>query len=204
MEPIFKNDNESREDENDAKESNHKDDIKIFIHSWNMGNAPMNYGMIAEELVKKDVVNSFQIVCFGLQESTYTMHTTTPVDNGKSNNNTPNNTPTTFKATNGDSNNYYNINSSTNGSAAASTASPDGKGKKASAGNDCTHEVQAAFEQNLGPRFKRIAHLRRGQMQMFMFARDDVLGRISQVEKSVENTGFLGIFPNKGTNQCAS
>jgi hypothetical protein len=38
-------------------------------------------------------------------------------------------------------------------------------------------------------------------MQMFVFAKDDIMSRISQVEKSVENTGFLGIFPNKGKHQ---
>lgn len=192
MEPVVENENDT------TKESSKSEDtINVFIHSWNMGNAPMNNEMIAVELLSKDVVNTFQIVCFGLQESTYTMHTQVVDSASKAHNNGPNKD---LKVTNDDSNSYYNINGSTNGTA---FSTPESKQKKASAANDCTHEVQATFLECLGPRFKRVAHLRRGQMQMFMFARDDVQGRISQVEKSVENTGFLGIFPNKGTvNEC--
>lgn len=35
-------------------------------------------------------------------------------------------------------------------------------------------------------------------MQLFVFARTSLQSRISNVQFSVENTGFLHVFPNKG------
>ncbi len=36
-------------------------------------------------------------------------------------------------------------------------------------------------------------------MQLFVFAKKSIQSRITNIEYSVENTGFLHVFPNKVT-----
>lgn len=44
----------------------------------------------------------------------------------------------------------------------------------------------------------QVAHCIRAQLQLYVFARRSLQPRISTVEMSIENTGFLHVFPNKG------
>ena len=43
----------------------------------------------------------------------------------------------------------------------------------------------------------QVKHAHRAQMQLFVFAKKSIQSRVSGVEFSVENTGFLHLFPNK-------
>lgn len=43
-----------------------------------------------------------------------------------------------------------------------------------------------------------VKHCYRAQLQLYVFAKTSLKPRISNVEESIENTGFLGVFPNKG------
>ena len=43
-----------------------------------------------------------------------------------------------------------------------------------------------------------MAHNKRVQLQLFILARKELHSHIKQVHRSVENTGFLHLFPNKG------
>ncbi|RYY80996.1 hypothetical protein EON63_16445 [archaeon] len=41
-------------------------------------------------------------------------------------------------------------------------------------------------------------HCHRAQLQLYVFARTSLQHRIKHVDKSIENTGILHVFPNKG------
>lgn len=43
-----------------------------------------------------------------------------------------------------------------------------------------------------------MTHCYRAQLQLYVFAKQILKDRISHVEMSIENTGFLHVFPNKG------
>jgi endonuclease/exonuclease/phosphatase family metal-dependent hydrolase len=43
-----------------------------------------------------------------------------------------------------------------------------------------------------------VQHCYRAQLQLYVFAKESLRHRISGVEQSLENTGFLHVFPNKG------
>lgn len=44
----------------------------------------------------------------------------------------------------------------------------------------------------------QVQHCYRAQLQLYVFAKETLRHRISGVEQSIENTGFLHVFPNKG------
>eukprot|EP01031_Cornospumella_fuschlensis_P028480 gene28479-34377_t len=50
----------------------------------------------------------------------------------------------------------------------------------------------------LGPNFFQVEHCHRAQLQLYVFARTSLKHRIRNVDKSIENTGILHVFPNKG------
>eukprot|EP00428_Durinskia_dybowskii_P069926 CAMPEP_0170390526 /NCGR_PEP_ID=MMETSP0117_2-20130122/19194_1 /TAXON_ID=400756 /ORGANISM="Durinskia baltica, Strain CSIRO CS-38" /LENGTH=646 /DNA_ID=CAMNT_0010646579 /DNA_START=65 /DNA_END=2005 /DNA_ORIENTATION=+ len=114
------------------------DKLKVFIMSWNMGNAPQSG--IEYVLSQKEATTEFDIIVFGLQESTY----------------------------------------------------------KTKDGVDCVTQLTANIGAILGTSFFKVKHAQRAQMQLFVYAKQDLLPRISNVQFSVENTGFLHVFPNKG------
>ncbi len=48
------------------------------------------------------------------------------------------------------------------------------------------------------PHSLQVEHCQRAQLQLFLFAKKTLREVVTGVEKSVENTGFLHLFPNKG------
>jgi hypothetical protein len=50
----------------------------------------------------------------------------------------------------------------------------------------------------LGPDFYLVDHANRYQMQLLIFARMKLQKAIKNIEKTVENTGIMGVWPNKG------
>ena len=62
----------------------------------------------------------------------------------------------------------------------------------------CVNQLKSSIEITLGDDYYLVAHNKRAQLQLFVFARKELKKRISEVYKSVENTGFLHLFPNKG------
>jgi len=68
---------------------------------------------------------------------------------------------------------------------------------------DCVAEqLNEIIDKALGPKFVQVEYCRRAQLQMFIFAEKSVRGSITNIEKQVENTGFLHVFPNKGGLLC--
>jgi hypothetical protein len=43
----------------------------------------------------------------------------------------------------------------------------------------------------------QICYNKRVQMQQFIYVRANMRGRVSNIEKYAENTGFMHVFPNK-------
>jgi hypothetical protein len=58
--------------------------------------------------------------------------------------------------------------------------------------------LKAQLEKIFENKFYVIEHCYRAQLQLFVFGRKTLKKRITNIEKCVENTGFLHVFPNKG------
>lgn len=63
---------------------------------------------------------------------------------------------------------------------------------------DCIEHLANIIDHSLGPKFYKVHHCYRAQLQLYVFARKTIKPRITSVEESIENTGFLHLFPNKG------
>jgi hypothetical protein len=136
------------------------DKMKVFVTSWNMGNAPESG--LKHVFSERNATDNYDVIVLGLQEATY----------------------------------------------------------RTKDGSDCVAQLSLAIEAALGSGFfkvscfssrsvhiaalikicslKQVKHAQRGQMQLFVFAKKALQSRISNVQFSVENTGFLHVFPNKG------
>jgi hypothetical protein len=145
--------------------------VKILCGSWNMGNAEPE-GL--DSLVPPGG-GDYDIIVLGLQESTYTRGANT---SGKS-------------------------------PVAASHSSDMLSSSKQKNIDAVLENIEEAFLPSiahlggelrnlLGPDFDLLEHSNRYQMQLYIFVRKHLKPHISNVEKSVENTGFLSIMPNKG------
>ena len=53
----------------------------------------------------------------------------------------------------------------------------------------CVEELLSAIRNVLGERFKMVAHNKRAQLQMIIFAREALAKDIQNIAKSAENTG---------------
>ena len=62
----------------------------------------------------------------------------------------------------------------------------------------CVSELLDNIADVLGSSWVQVQHAKRAQMQMVMYCRKSVRGRITRTEIAVENTGFLHVLPNKG------
>ncbi len=62
----------------------------------------------------------------------------------------------------------------------------------------CVNQLKSSIQTTLGDGFYLVAHNKRAQLQLFVYARVELKPRIREVHRSVENTGFLHLFPNKG------
>mmetsp|Transcript_24844 Transcript_24844/g.41402 ORF Transcript_24844/g.41402 Transcript_24844/m.41402 type:complete len:642 (+) Transcript_24844:209-2134(+) len=111
---------------------------KVFIMSWNMGNAEAEG--LENVFTEQNIVGQYEIIVLGLQESTYSMK-----NNG-----------------------------------------------------DCIAHLQSMVKGIMGGNYFQVMHAHRAQMQLYVFAMKSLQRRITNVQKSVENTGFLHVFPNKG------
>lgn len=80
-------------------------------------------------------------------------------------------------------------------------AAPAATSDDASANNSlllpCVENLSKKFCNHLGSNFYMVAHNRRAQLQLFVFARITLQNAISNIEKTSENTGFMHVFPNK-------
>jgi endonuclease/exonuclease/phosphatase family metal-dependent hydrolase len=65
-------------------------------------------------------------------------------------------------------------------------------------GEDCIAQLVTFLKETFGPHYQMIAHCHRAQMQLYVFAKGSLQHRIGNLEMSIENTGFLHVFPNKG------
>ena len=63
---------------------------------------------------------------------------------------------------------------------------------------DCMQIETKKFSSYVGDEYYMVQHCQRAQLQLFLFAKKLLKDSISNVEQSVENTGFLHLFPNKG------
>jgi endonuclease/exonuclease/phosphatase family metal-dependent hydrolase len=63
---------------------------------------------------------------------------------------------------------------------------------------DCISQLAALLKEIFGPNYYLVAHCHRAQMQLYLFAKGSLKHRIGNLEMSIENTGFLHVFPNKG------
>lgn len=64
---------------------------------------------------------------------------------------------------------------------------------------DCIQDLKVTIINIVGENYKIINHNRRAQMQVYVLANNSTLSKyINNVEANAENTGLLGIFPNKG------
>jgi len=61
----------------------------------------------------------------------------------------------------------------------------------------CVEHLSKQFCSHLGSNFYMVAHNRRAQLQLFVFARITLQSSINNIEKTSENTGFMHVFPNK-------
>lgn len=123
-----------------------------------------------EEALNQAVITDNDVICIGLQESTYNKN---PLKKQES---------------------TYNKRSSLKKQLSKSMEGVldiQGRGELASQITDI-----------LGDTFYQVQSCKRAQLQMFLFAKTAIKDRISHPEKSVENTGFLGVFPNKGGLLC--
>jgi hypothetical protein len=65
-----------------------------------------------------------------------------------------------------------------------------------SSDQDCIIHLQNRLKEILKG-YIIVKHNRRAQLQLYIFARESISHRIGDVEESIENTGFLHLFPNK-------
>ncbi len=63
---------------------------------------------------------------------------------------------------------------------------------------DSIMHLKAYLEELFYENFYVVEHCYRAQLQMYVFARYSLKNRITNIEKCIENTGFLHVFPNKG------
>lgn len=62
----------------------------------------------------------------------------------------------------------------------------------------CIAHLKMLFTEAIGSDFELIVHNKRAQMQLYIFARLDLIPYVSDIQICAENTGFLHVFPNKG------
>jgi hypothetical protein len=62
---------------------------------------------------------------------------------------------------------------------------------------DCIHELRDMITSTVGTEYGIIKHNRRAQMQLYIIASNSIIKSITNIEANAENTGLLGIFPNK-------
>eukprot|EP01035_Chromulina_nebulosa_P023805 gene23805-30883_t len=121
--------------------------LKLFLCTWNMGNAPPKgwNSILSHKCIPGETGGIiYDVVCLGLQESTYSEQ----IDQA-----------------------------SVNGSIA---------------------NLTQYITESLGDSYQLLEHCQRAQLQMFLFVQKSLTPRITVIEKKVENTGFLHLFPNKG------
>lgn len=63
---------------------------------------------------------------------------------------------------------------------------------------DSISHLKTQLEEIIGSSFYIVQHCYRAQLQLYVFAKVSLKSRITNIEQSIENTGFLGVFPNKG------
>lgn len=63
---------------------------------------------------------------------------------------------------------------------------------------DSIAHLKGQLEDMMGNGFFTVQHCFRAQLQLYVFAKNGLKSRITNIEQSIENTGFLGVFPNKG------
>jgi hypothetical protein len=61
----------------------------------------------------------------------------------------------------------------------------------------CIHHFKQELSNVLGSDYYIVQHVRRAQLQLYIFAKAELQKSISDVNWSAENTGFLHVFPNK-------
>lgn len=121
--------------------SSSQEKLKIFVTTWNMGNAePQGMEAIFEE---KQAIGQYDLIVIGLQESTYSV--------------------------------------------------------KAGNGSDSISHLGKHIRDILGDQYEELEHCFRAQLQLYVFILKSKRHRIvGKPEKSIENTGILHVFPNKG------
>mmetsp|Transcript_23470 Transcript_23470/g.34446 ORF Transcript_23470/g.34446 Transcript_23470/m.34446 type:complete len:481 (+) Transcript_23470:109-1551(+) len=62
----------------------------------------------------------------------------------------------------------------------------------------CVRQLLREIKDIFDEEFFLVAHNKRAQMQQLVFGRNSLMSRISNVQKTAENTGFFHVFPNKG------
>lgn len=154
-----------------GNDEDHKSLRKINLHmiTWNAGNAEVNPKQF--QYLLPNNCKDMDLIVIGLQESTYTIGAD------------PNIEPTAPVNNNiSDDNNTNNTNNDT----LTNSLMP------------CIAHLKSLLTDYIGSEFTLIAHNKRAQMQLYIFARNYLLPYITNLEMTAENTGFLHVFPNKG------
>ena len=146
-----------------------RDKVQVFVTTWNMGNAEAEgFENVFNE---ENYVNRFDIFVIGLQESTYSLKS-------KGARERP-------------------ISVASAGAVSGASIAGGASGGTSKESQNCIEHLGALIDDILGPKFYRVRHCYRAQLQLYVFARKTLAPRISNVEQSIENTGFLHVFPNK-------
>ena len=165
--------------------------------TWNMGNARPTDGWV--DTVFPDGAASYDVVAFGMQESTYSHY------------------PGKEDATNRDSlgeeaevemeaddtwkDRGHDHDTEPGPPPAQPQRAMSSRVRKTSVVQSmmmpCINDVQEMILEGL-PDFDIVEHAHRAQMQLYVLARRSIIPHISDVSIKVENTGFAHVFPNKG------
>jgi hypothetical protein len=169
-------------------------EIKVCVATFNLGNAPLDADTLGLWI---DVSRGYDIIAVGLQESW------TPLSSLAS-------LPGTLRRTgrsppslddlrpvleDDDNDDDDDDKISGGGGGGGALASPRVSANALPSSSVVTTQV---LEKHLGRKFVRLVETARGEMRLVVFTRASPSQPVHSVEVSAENTGALGIAPNKG------
>lgn len=159
-------------------------EIKVCVATFNLGNAPLDATTLGLWI---DTNEEFDIVAVGLQETWTTQNPLSTLQSLGSR------SPATLRS----------------GRSPLSPASlddlrpilegdDDGGSSPSNVAPPSSFPTTQTLEKHLGRKYRRLVETSRGEMKLVVFVRATPSQPVHSVEVSAENTGALGIGPNKG------